>query len=278
MLDKASYRVQDALKAIATSLHTANIPDAHLSAEYLTAMAVGGAPGTRYRHATLQRAHGHVLTTDQVGTLERLVTQRLVHRVPVQMLVGTWDFHGVEVVVRRGVLCPRPETETLVDLALQLIATRHNDAVAVDVDQREHDHDTHTTTETVSATADWRKNTTLHACGNAHATSSPSPDATRDSVQQPVSVPAPRILDIGSGTGAVGLAILHACPTALCDAIDVDEAATTLSHHNAELLGLAGRYTCDTVGITDFAQQHARKNWPRYDLVGESSKCLVCLF
>ena len=39
---------------------------------------------------------------------------------PLQYLLGTWEFYGVPIKVGRGVLIPRPETETVVDAALGL--------------------------------------------------------------------------------------------------------------------------------------------------------------
>ena len=38
-----------------------------------------------------------------------------------QYLVGGWDFHGISLALWPPVFIPRPETEALVDLALQLL-------------------------------------------------------------------------------------------------------------------------------------------------------------
>lgn len=48
----------------------------------------------------------------------RLCKQRQEERMPVQYLVGEWDFHHINLVVRKPVLIPRPETEELVELVL----------------------------------------------------------------------------------------------------------------------------------------------------------------
>lgn len=58
---------------------------------------------------------------------------------------------------------------------------------------------------------------------------------------------ATSFLDVGCGSGAIGLALLHRLPEARCVAIDVSAAAAELSAHNAELCGLADRYRVELV-------------------------------
>ena len=48
----------------------------------------------------------------------------------------------------------------------------------------------------------------------------------------------PRILDLGTGTGCIALALKHALPTATITGLDLSEAALTLSRENAAALGL----------------------------------------
>ena len=49
---------------------------------------------------------------------------------PLQYLLGQWEFYGLPFAVGPGVLIPRPETELLVDLALEKLAGKENPAVA----------------------------------------------------------------------------------------------------------------------------------------------------
>lgn len=54
---------------------------------------------------------------------------------------------------------------------------------------------------------------------------------------------AGRILDLGCGYGAIGLAIARAVPGAVVTGVDVNERALLLARENAAALGLADRFT-----------------------------------
>lgn len=51
-----------------------------------------------------------------------------------------------------------------------------------------------------------------------------------------------RILDLGTGTGAIALALLSAVPGAVATGVDLSEGALATARRNAEMLGLAGRF------------------------------------
>jgi release factor glutamine methyltransferase len=129
----------------------------------------------------------HVLKTDRAGlytrreglnTAEaRAFGRALCQRcggVPLQYLTGTQPFMGLELAVDPGVFVPRPETEVLVEAALEALAD----------------------------------------------------------------VTAPLVVDVGTGTGVIALAIKHRRPDARVLATDVSEAAVTLARTNADRLGL----------------------------------------
>jgi len=50
-----------------------------------------------------------------------------------------------------------------------------------------------------------------------------------------------RFLDLGCGFGAIGLALASCCPSALVDAVDVNERALDMTRRNAERMNLADR-------------------------------------
>ncbi|MFO1339722.1 MAG: peptide chain release factor N(5)-glutamine methyltransferase [Burkholderiaceae bacterium] len=101
---------------------------------------------------------------------------------PLAYLVGEREFHGLGLQVSPAVLVPRPDTETLVDWALDLLAG--------DLAGR----------------------------------------------------PGPTVVDLGTGSGAIALAVKHGRPAAAVDAVDLSEAALAVARGNAERLGLPVRF------------------------------------
>ena len=59
----------------------------------------------------------------QQQRLEELLTRRLAGE-PLQYLLGEWEFYGLTLSVGPGVLIPRPDTETLVEVGLRFLKNR----------------------------------------------------------------------------------------------------------------------------------------------------------
>jgi release factor glutamine methyltransferase len=118
------------------------------------------------------------LTESELETLRGLVKRRG-EREPLQHIVGSTSFCGLEITVNRDVLIPRPETELLAEQAWKFLATLN--------------------------------------C-------------------QPST-----ILDFGTGSGCLALAIAAKSPQARVHGIDISEAALKLAQENALRLGLAER-------------------------------------
>lgn len=108
----------------------------------------------------------------------RLVERRAQSE-PIQYITGMQEFYGLPLRVTPDVLIPRPETEHLVEAAIQIAHTHSRDSL--------------------------------------------------------------RILDIGTGSGAIALALAHALPKARFIATDISLAALKLARENAARLGLRER-------------------------------------
>ena len=90
------------------------IPSARLDAELLLAHAL------KIDRVQLYVQFERPLTTDELDHIRVLVARRG-RREPVAWITGTKGFHAIDLIVRPGVLVPRPDTETLVDAALALL-------------------------------------------------------------------------------------------------------------------------------------------------------------
>ena len=111
---------------------------------------------------------------------------------PVAYLVGRREFHGLELQVDARVLDPRPDTETLVDWALEVLAPLEN----------------------------------------------------------------PSLLDLGTGSGAIALALQQRRPDARVWALDASRDALTVANANASRLGLPVRFLLGS-WLSDWTQRQA---------------------
>ncbi len=74
--------------------------------------------------------HEYQLSDQEIERYTELIARRA-RREPVAYLIGRKEFYGLEFLVDRRVLIPRPETELLVDAALGQIASRSQEPVLV---------------------------------------------------------------------------------------------------------------------------------------------------
>ncbi len=115
------------------------------------------------------------LTADEAARLAALFARRLAGE-PVAYIVGRREFFGLDFEVSAAVLIPRPDTELLVELALERMPARA------------------------------------------------------------------RLLDMGTGSGAIAVALAHARPDAAVSALDVSAAALAVARRNAAANGAAVRF------------------------------------
>lgn len=124
--------LRTALASTIARLTEAGVSSPPADAQLLVAHALGVPRAELSRRVVL----GDALTPAQADTLERLVDARA-DRVPLQHLTGTAGFRGIELSVGPGVFVPRPETELLaglgVDVARRLVADGAEQVLVVDL-------------------------------------------------------------------------------------------------------------------------------------------------
>ncbi|MEH2612860.1 peptide chain release factor N(5)-glutamine methyltransferase [Bradyrhizobium sp. AZCC 1693] len=177
----AGQTVDAARRLLTAQLKTAAVESAELDARILTGHALG------LDLTGLISAAQRLLTPDQSARLEEFARRRLAGE-PVARIIGEKEFWGLPLQLSSATLVPRPDTETVVELALEL----------------------------------------LRASG---------------SLDRPL-----RIADLGTGSGAILLALLSELPAAQGFGTDISEAALHTASVNAARAGLSERATfvaCD---------------------------------
>jgi release factor glutamine methyltransferase len=173
--------VEAARRALAARLKTAATESAELDARILTGHALG------LDLTGLISAAQRRLTPDESARLEEFARRRLAGE-PVARILGEKEFWGLPLQLSPATLVPRPDTETVVELALELV----------------------------------------RAGGNLDR--------------------ALRIADLGTGSGAILLALLSELPAAQGFGTDISQAALQTAAANAARAGLSDRATfiaCD---------------------------------
>ncbi|HWK95219.1 MAG TPA: peptide chain release factor N(5)-glutamine methyltransferase [Pseudolabrys sp.] len=176
---KADASIAEAQRLIANSFRLAGIDSPETDARLLLGHAL------RLTRAQLLSQSDRLLEAREVAFVQGLAARRLRHE-PVARILGRKEFWDLTLQVSDAVLVPRPETETIVELALDLIAREGR--------QRE-----------------------------------------------PL-----RILDIGTGSGALLLALLRELKNATGIGSDISMAAIEVARGNAERnkLDARARFVC----------------------------------
>ena len=97
-------------------LQTAQVPDFALDAGYLLEFASGR------RHVDLILSDGEQMPDALLGKYRSCIERRA-QRIPLQQITGSQAFMGLDFMVNEHVLCPRQDTETLVEEGLTILAS-----------------------------------------------------------------------------------------------------------------------------------------------------------
>jgi release factor glutamine methyltransferase len=163
--------IGDALARATARLAEAGVESARLESELLLSRACDDC-ARALLYAELDRE----ISDEQLDAFEANLARRE-KREPLAYILGEWGFRRLTLKTDRRALIPRPETEVVVERALE------------------------------------------HVRG----------------------LDEPEVLDVGTGTGAIALAIADELPTARVTAMDVSQDALSLARENLQLTGINGR-------------------------------------
>lgn len=183
------------------------------------------------------------LQPGELAAYREMVKQRVL-RVPVAQILGEKEFMGLTFKVTADTLVPRPDTEILVQAAVERLKAMKGEAKAPEDE----------------ALAD----------GEEASSAANRDEAAVDVSQEPL-----RIADIGTGSGAICLSVLRYLAGAVADTVDISPAARAVAEENAASLGLADRVTFHTgdllqplVGMTFAAILSNPPYIPEADIAG----------
>ena len=115
-------RVAEALHKAAMILENSGVESAEVNAQWLMAHVLG------CNRPELGLKQGYTLTVKQQAQWDQMVAQRA-QRIPLQHLIGTVEFCGLELAVNKHVLVPRPETEILAEAAWKFAKLKESTVV-----------------------------------------------------------------------------------------------------------------------------------------------------
>jgi release factor glutamine methyltransferase len=118
----------DALAKASSAFASAGIETPEIDAQLLAAHVLGSSRGSIQSDLII----GRELTARELQEFEELAEQRA-QRMPLQHLTAKGYFRNLELKVGKGVFIPRPETESVAELAIQALRAVPGEPIAVDL-------------------------------------------------------------------------------------------------------------------------------------------------
>ena len=168
----SALNIKDLLYRSTEYLDSKGIESPRLNAEWLLAHTLGK------KRIELYLQFDRLLTKSETDAYRSLIRERVKNK-PLQYIIGETDFMGIKIEVDENVLIPRPETEQLVELALERLKTHNGRAI--------------------------------------------------------------KILDVGTGSGNIAIALAKFLPAVTITAIEISEKAIAVATRNAEQNEVADR-------------------------------------
>nr|WP_094096288.1 peptide chain release factor N(5)-glutamine methyltransferase [Paenibacillus physcomitrellae] len=199
----AAINIREALQEASSFLTAAGISEPDANARLLLSHVLGLSP------ASLLAAQREGFPKDRKAEWEQAIIRKAQGE-PAQYITGEQEFYGLTFKVNPAVLIPRPETELLVERIVQL------------------------------GTELWpqEKRKAAGNSGSGGAASAAPIEAAVRTAAVPDSDDRPLVADIGTGSGAIAVALKHLRPEWRVMASDISPGALKTAQSNAAELGL----------------------------------------
>ena len=168
----SALNIKDLLDKSTEYLDSKGIESPRLNAEWLLAHTLGK------ERIELYLQFDRLLTESETDKYRSLIKER-VNKKPLQYIIGETDFMGIRLELDENVLIPRPETEQLVEVALERLKAHNGKAI--------------------------------------------------------------KILDVGTGSGNIAIALAKFLPAVMITALEISERAIAIATRNAEQNEVANR-------------------------------------
>ncbi len=194
-------QLKNALNSAIDRLTSARVPSPRMNAELLIMFTLVCDRAYLYAHPERE------LTSDEIRRYDEALSRRATG-VPAQYITGHQEFWGLDLIVSPAVLIPRPETEHVVEAVLDLVS---GDVSRQSQKQSQRQSQNQEPRTGVSAP---------HGLWLPHTL---------------------RIVDVGTGSGAIALALARELPTAEIHATDISADALEVALANAARHQLGSR-------------------------------------
>ena len=223
----ARWTVKDVLLWTTSRFEERGLPTPRLDAEILTAHALG------LPRLQLYVQFDRPLLPDELAAIRESVKRRQGGQ-SVAYVIGKKEFWGLEFAVDARVLVPRPDTETLVDEALERVGRAPRARVAPRAERAQAEDADAERAQAEDADAERAR------AEDADAERAQAEDADAAEPVRPTALAkaAPRIADVGTGSGILAVALAKERPDATVVAVDVSAAALAVARATAERHGV----------------------------------------
>ena len=216
-------------------LNTTKVPDPRYDARALLMSAYQLSPAQYllYEHdapeALIPRALPDAEALSAATTLFQANVDRRRRREPLQQILGTAGFYGLDFLVTKDVLCPRADTETLVDAVLGNLMPEQIGAV----------HTAPSVNSTCAARTEV-ENPAVDTSSSEHTV-----DKCPDFLAH-VDNDGASLLDVCTGSGCIAIALTKFGAFRDTTAVDISDAALAIARQNAERLLITEADTATT--------------------------------